>query len=506
VVGSILAWRVRHWLLLCCGIALSLGILVGLGVAIFVQAGWVPVVAPALALLLSSASVVTHRLLYTAFHDDLTGLPNRALFIKRLRRAIARTPGSTSTREHPAQVAVLFLDLDRFKVVNDNLGHRIGDTLLVHCCRRLTACLQQKTMLARVGGDEFAILLENVSHVSQVTDVADRLQEEMALPFRLREQEIFTSVSMGIALSHREGCDRPEDLLRDAHTAMYQAKASGRARREIFATGMRMRVVKQLQIETELRRAIEQQEFELFYQPIVALLTGQIAGFEALVRWRHPQRGLISPAEFIPVAEETGLIVPLGQWILETACRQLKQWQTQFPTDPLLMVSVNLSGQQFNQPDLVEFIESTLTTTGLEGRSLKLEITESVAMSDVETAITMLERLKALELQLSIDDFGTGYSSLSYLHRFPVTTLKVDRSFVSRMDDNSDNAVIVQAIVGLAQNLGMNVIAEGVETAAQLTKLHALQCEYGQGYLFSKPVPVKDAENLLASNLNWLEH
>jgi diguanylate cyclase (GGDEF)-like protein len=508
ITGSILAWRVRHWLLLCFGIALSLGILVTLGAGMFVQSGWVPLVAPALALMLSSTSIVTYRLLYTAFHDDLTGLPNRALFMKRLRRAIARTSGSTSmgvTPEHQAQVAVLFLDLDRFKVVNDNLGHRIGDTLLIHCSQRLNDCLQGKNTLARVGGDEFAILLEDICHINQVTDVADRLQEDMALPFRLREQEIFTSVSMGIALSHTEGCDRPEDLLRDAHTAMYQAKAAGRARREIFATGMRMRVVKQLQVETDLRRAIEQQEFELFYQPIVALLTGQTAGFEALVRWRHPQRGLISPAEFIPVAEETGLIVPLGQWILETACRQLKRWQAQFPTDPLLMVSVNLSGRQFTQPGLVEFIEKTLTANDLEGRNLKLEITESVAMSDVEAAITMLERLKALGLQLSIDDFGTGYSSLNYLHRFPVTTLKVDRSFVSHMDDSGDNAVIVQAIVGLAHNLGMNVVAEGVETAAQLAKLHALQCEYGQGYLFSKPVPTQEAENLLASNLRWLE-
>lgn len=507
LLSSIVSWQVRRvrWLGLAAG--LSYGLLAGVGFQLFLQAGWVPLVAPALAMGLAGGSLVIYRGLHSKFFDGLTRLPNRTLFLRRLQRDIhfQHRFGFRGSPKRPTLFAVLFLDLDRFKVVNDSVGHHIGDQLLIASSHRLRACLRRTDTLARVGGDEFAILLRDIHHLDEATRVADRLQQEMADPFTIKHQQIFTSISIGIALSQPEHQYKPEDLLRDAHTAMYRAKSLGKARHEVFASGMRVQVVRQLQLETDLRRALEQQEFELHYQPIVALDTGATAGFEALLRWQHPEYGFISPEEFIPVAEETGVIVPLGQWILQTACQQLKQWQTQFAIEPALMVSVNLSGQQFTQADLVEFIEQTLTETQLDGHSLKLEITESVAMKDVEAAIALLLRLKALNLQLSIDDFGTGYSSLSYLHRFPVDMLKVDRSFVSRMDDASDDAEIVATIVGLAQSLKLHVVAEGVETAAQLTKLQALRCEYGQGFFFSKPLSAQQATDLLAAHIHWLK-
>ncbi|MGA7934513.1 MAG: bifunctional diguanylate cyclase/phosphodiesterase, partial [Kovacikia sp.] len=339
-----------------------------------------------------------------------------------------------------------------------------------------------------------------------VSDLADELHQAFVTPFHLNEQEVFTSFSIGITLSQSGQDYKPENLLRDAHTAMYRAKDLGKARHEVFSAGMHIQVVEQLWLENDLRRAImkteaveETQELFLQYQPIIALKSGEIAGFEALVRWNHPQHGFIPPVKFIPVAEEDGLIVPLGQWILQEACRQLHDWQTMFSRTSLLAISVNLSGQQFTQPDLVEFIEQTLKTTGLNGQSLKLEITETIAMQNVEAAIDILLRLRALDLRLSIDDFGTGYSSLSYLHRFPVNTLKVDRSFVSRMLDSDEDAAIVETIIVLGHKLGMDVVAEGIETAEQATELKSLGCEYGQGYLFSKPLGSKAAAELLGS-------
>lgn len=504
LAGGVIVWRLQHPLSLGLAGTVALGSLFGICFGTFTQAGWIPLIAPALALVATGGSIVVYKLLYNAFHDALTDLPNRALFLKDLQWVIADTKLRKNTL-----FAVLFLDLDQFKVINNSLGHRVGDQLLVKFTNRLKTFLRSTDAVARVGGDEFAILLKDISNASEATYLADQLQSQLTLPFHLNGQEIFISVSTGIALNQAEHDYQSEELLRDAHIAMYRAKSLGKACHEVFATGMRVQVVKRLQLETDLRRALVSmlshgsQEFYLHYQPIVSLKTGRIVSFEALVRWQHPYYGFISPVEFIPVAEETGLIIPLGKWIFQEACRQLSIWQAKFSTDPPLMFSINLSGQQFSQPDLVEFIEQTLKTTGLDGRCLKLEITESVAMKDTESTIALLLRLKTLNLQLSIDDFGTGYSSLSYLHRFPIDTLKVDRSFVSRMDDTGEDTAIVQTIVMLGHNLGMDVVAEGIETAAQRAKLQMLNCEYGQGYFFSKPLDSEAATALLLAQPKW---
>ncbi|HEV2764829.1 MAG TPA: EAL domain-containing protein [Pyrinomonadaceae bacterium] len=431
------------------------------------------------------------RLLHDALHDALTGLPNRALFMDHLRLAVER-----ARRRESRQFAVLFLDLDRFKVINDSLGHMLGDQLLVGIARRLEDSLRPGDLVARLGGDEFTVLLEDIGSVAEATLVAERLQRELSRPFALAGREVFTTVSIGIAPS-TIGHDRPENFLRDADTAMYCAKMLGKARHEVFDKNMHARAVTQLQLETDLRRAVEREEFFVQFQPIVSLGTGEIRSFEALVRWRHPEHGLISPGAFIPVAEETGLIVPLGRWVLLEACRQLRRWQQEHPTRATLSVSVNLSSKQFTQPDLIAQIRQALEETGLAPSSLKLEITESVVMENIEKAAEMLRELRALGVELSIDDFGTGYSSLSYLHRFPINTLKIDRSFVTRMSDNNENMEIVRTIVMLAHNLKMNVVAEGVETEQQLTQLLALGCGYAQGFYFSRPLDAKIATRLL---------
>lgn len=452
------------------------------------------------------------QLLHDALHDGLTGLFNRALFMDRLGHAIEQ-----SRRQRSYLFAVLFLDLDRFKVINDSLGHTVGDDLLVAIARRLESCLRPGDTLARLGGDEFTILLENIQDLSEATRVADSIHHQLQRPFNLGGQEVFTSVSIGIALSDT-GCDRPEDLLRSADTAMYRAKSLGRNRHEIFNIEMYDRVVARLKLETDLRLTLAAnqsshvspagseaaQEFQMRYQPIVSLKTGRVIGFEALVRWQHPHRGLISPAEFIPVAEETGLIVQIGHWTLRESCRQLKQWQQQFPEYAALSMSVNLSSRQFTSTDLLDQIQSALTDFDLEAQTLKLEITESAVMEDAQMATTMLRQLKALHTQLLIDDFGTGYSSLSYLHQFPIDTVKIDQSFVRCIGTEQDGEAIVRAIVGLAHNLGMNVIAEGIEEAAQMECLCNFQAEYGQGYFFARPLTAEDASVLLAAHPCWL--
>jgi len=431
--------------------------------------------------------------------DVLTGLPNRILFMDRLGRSVER-----AKYRKGYLFAVFFLDLDRFKVVNDSLGHLIGDQLLVATARRLQGCLHTGDTIARLGGDEFSILLDDIREVSDATRIAERIQRQLALPFNINGHEVFTTASIGIALSST-GYERPEDLLRDADTAMYRAKALGKARYEVFDSAMRERAVARLQLETDLRRAMERKEFRVYYQLIVSLDDGHISGCEALLRWQHPTRGLVSPSEFIPVAEETGLIVPIGRWVLHEACRQLHAWQQKFRSKSPLTISVNFSSKQFMQPELVDQMKQILTSTGLEPHSLKLEITESLIMENPEAARALLLQLKALDIQLGIDDFGTGYSSLSYLHRFPIDRLKIDRSFVNRMGLDKENAEIVRTIVTLAHNLGVDVIAEGVETAEQLALLRALKCKYGQGFLFSPPVDCVAAEALIEGQPSWSE-
>jgi diguanylate cyclase (GGDEF)-like protein/PAS domain S-box-containing protein len=432
------------------------------------------------------------QLIHDAFHDSLTGLYNRVLFIDRLKQAITR-----SNRSPEEQFAVLFLDLDRFKLVNDSLGHLVGDQLLIAIAERLQSCLRACDTLARFGGDEFAILLEPLQTVSDATLIAERIQQALNRPLNLDGYEIFTTASIGIAFS-TTGYSFPSDLLRDADTAMYCAKEQGKACYVLFDTDMYNQMATRLQLETDLRWAIERQELRVHYQPIVSLKTGQLAGFEALVRWQHPDRGLISPAEFIPIAEETGLIVPIGEWVLHTACQQTYQWQVQFPTVPL-SISVNLSSKQLSQPHLVQQVDQILQQTGLAPKQLKLEITESSIMQDAVSAAKVLTQLKARNVQISIDDFGTGYSSLSRLHEFPIDTLKIDRSFISLISRSGEKTELVQAIIILAHSLGMDVVAEGVETTEQLARLRQLQCEYGQGYLFSKPLTQQAVVMLLAS-------
>ena len=432
------------------------------------------------------------KLVYEALHDTLTGLPNRIFLMERLRQAL-----QLAKRHSDYLFAVLFIDLDRFKVINDSLGHMIGDQLLVAISQRISNCLRPTDTIARLGGDEFVILLADVNDRDSATRVADRLQEELLLPFNLEGHEVFSAASVGIAFSSAS-YDRPEDLLRDADIAMYRAKAHGRARYAIFQPGMHSKAVALLQIETDLRRAIERHELRLHYQPIVSLRTLQVTGFEALIRWAHPQRGMIAPSEFVPVAEETGLITPMGWWVLQESCRQMQQWQEQFPSARSLIVNVNLSSKQFS-PYLVDQISQILEETKLPPQHLKLEITESILMENAEAAVATLSQLKKLGTLLAIDDFGTGYSSLNYLHRFPIDTLKVDRSFVSKVDVDGEQLAIARTIITLAWNLGMEVVAEGVETMKQLAQLRSLQCDYAQGFLFSLPLDVASVEHLMAS-------
>jgi diguanylate cyclase (GGDEF)-like protein len=436
---------------------------------------------------------------HAAFHDTLTNLPNRALLAENLKFVIERA------RQHEDyQFAVLFLDLDRFKNVNDSLGHSIGDQLLITMARRLESCIREVDMVARLGGDEFAILLDGIPNQAEATNMARRIQEKLQAPFSISGHEVFSTTSIGIALSST-GYDHPENMLRDADTAMYRAKAQGKACYEVFDKGMHTHAVYVLQMENDLRRAIEREELRVYYQPIVALDNGQLAGFEALIRWQHPERGFINPADFIPLAEDTGLIVPLGLWILKRACQQLNQWQWQSSANSSLFMSVNLSGKQVAQPDLVENIADILAETHVDAKYLKLEITESAVMENADMAARLLKRLKGLGVQLSIDDFGTGYSSLSYLHRFPVNTLKIDRSFVGRIGEAAENIEIVRTVISLAENMGMEVVAEGIETVSQLTQLRKLKCLYGQGYLFSRPVDAASVSAWISKKPEWQE-
>lgn len=436
------------------------------------------------------------RLTHDASHDALTGLPNRAHFTKRLAQMIERAKDSSQP-----SFAVLFLDADRFKVINDSLGHMAGDQLLIGIARRLGKCVRPGDMVARLGGDEFTVLLDDVKDGTEATLVAERIQKSLALPFDLSGREVYTSASVGIALDI--GYKQPEEILRDADTAMYRAKQLGKARYQIFDKEMHSAAMNVLEVETDLRRGVDREEFFVHYQPIMSLSNESLVGFEALVRWQHPERGLVYPDDFIRVAEETELIIPIGERVLFEACRQVREWQLRYPVFSELCVSVNLSCKQFKQPGLVKQVSEILQETGLQPQCLNLEITESILMDNVEAAVSMMKELRALGVQLSIDDFGTGYSSLSYLHRFPMNTLKIDRSFVSQMHDNNENTEIVRTIVMLARNLGMEVIAEGLETEQQLFKLLLLGCDYGQGYFFCHPADARTiGERLSSSSLS----
>jgi diguanylate cyclase (GGDEF)-like protein/PAS domain S-box-containing protein len=429
-----------------------------------------------------------------AFYDPLTDLPNRALFLDRLQHMFHRGRRALGN----PLFAVLYLDLDRFKSINDSLGHDAGDELLIGTARRLERCVRPGDTLARLGGDEFTVLLDDISCEADATGVAERIHEELAAPLEVRGYEMFTSVSVGIALSSA-GYECPEDMLRDADTAMYRAKVGGRGRHQVFDGDMHQRAVSSLRLETDLRRALERREIVPYYQPIMDLASGAVVAFEALARWRHPNLGLLQPDLFIPVAEETGLVGAIGEWMLVEGCRQAREWQRRDPRWSALGISVNVSGRQLSQGAIAGEVERALGATGLDPACLTLEITESALMHNLNAGAGVVQRLHAMSVGLHLDDFGTGYSSLAYLHSFPVNALKVDRSFVNKMDREPQQAAIVKAIVSLAHNLGMDVIAEGVETRAQADALRALRCRRAQGYLFSQPVPADEAERLLGS-------
>ena len=451
------------------------------------------------------------RLAHQSFHDGLTDLPNRALFLDRLQRAI-----TLSRRHSDFKFAVLFIDIDEFKVFNDSLGHAAGDSLLIQIAQRLTASLRGadtisrpgvgedaepsvgESTLARPGGDEFTVLIEELHDPSDAIRVAERIQHRLAIPFDFNGQEIVLSISIGIAFSNH-GAVEAQEILGDAEIAMYRGKSSGKARCEVFDHAMHAGAIKRLQLETDLRKALELNQFRVYYQPIVSLRNGQIAGFETLSRWERPE-GLVMPGEFIEVADETGIILPINRQLLYDACRQLSSWQALFPSDPPLTVNVNIAPRQFAQPDLAFQIGKILQETGLDPCCLNLEITETIAMADADRSAVVLSELKALGVRLDIDDFGTGYSSLSRLQRFPVDTLKIDRSFISRMDTDVETREIVRIIVMLAHGLRLKVVAEGVETQAQADMLKDIGCERAQGYLYSKPAPAETIEQLLRNN------
>jgi len=438
---------------------------------------------------------VEEQLAQEALYDSLTNLPNRAFLNDLLNRSFRRTK-----RRKDYAFAVLFVDLDRFKVVNDSLGHAAGDKLLIEVARRLKECLRPGDVVARLGGDEFLVLLDDIKDSSDTTRVAERILTALQEPIDLAGREVFTTASIGIAVSE-ERLDGPEHLIRHADSAMYRAKARGKARYEIFDVAMHERAVSLLQLETDIRAAVHKKQFLLVYLPVVNMTTERITGFEALVRWDHPERGLVSPASFVPLAEETGLIIPLGRWIMEEACRQMAEWVDRYPKLTDLTVSVNLAAKQLRQPDIVAQVKSAVEESGLAPSRFKLEITETVLMDDPESNLEIVSELRDWGVLVQVDDFGTGSSSLAYLNRFRVDTLKIDRSFISQVGVPGEKSAVVQAMITLANQLGIRVIAEGVETPQQSERLVGFKCEQAQGYLFSQPLNAQEADELLAAEV-----
>ena len=437
------------------------------------------------------AERIERQLRHDALHDGLTGLPNRACFVERLRHA-----GERARRDIANSFAVLFVDLDHFKVVNDSFGHLAGDELLVEVARRLAGCLRSVDTLARLGGDEFALLLEEVQEPSDAARVAERLQAALSNPMTIRESEVFTSASIGIALSTRLD-DAPQHLLRSADLAMYRAKEHGRGRFELFDPAMHTAAMERLRIEMDLRRAVERDQLVLYYQPVVSLTTGGVVAVEALIRWKHPERGLIPPLDFIPIAERTGLIAEIGRWVLARACEQLKAWEREFGYDAPQSVWINVSPKQFAQHDLADQVSRLFDSLSFEPRRIKFEITESIMLENIELAMRTLGELRRLGVQVFMDDFGTGYSSLTYLGRLPLDGIKVDRSFVSQMGSDARQAQLVSTIISLIRNLGLEPIAEGVETDQQAKLLREMGCAFAQGFVFCRPVPAREIDTLL---------
>jgi diguanylate cyclase (GGDEF)-like protein/PAS domain S-box-containing protein len=447
---------------------------------------------------ISELKEAERQISHQAFHDALTNLPNRALFMEHLIMAIKR-----GKRRDDYHFAVLYLDIDRFKLINDSLGHSVGDSLLIAFVDRLQASLRDIDTLARLGGDEFVILLEDIENADYACMVADRLQKELKRPFKVDDKEIYAPSSFGV-VNNTLDYDLPDDIIRDADSAMYHAKEKGRSQYKVFDKKLHEKALHLLQRGTDLRKAIDKKEFETHYQPIVSLKTRSLVGFEALIRWQHPQLGLIYPGSFIPIAEDTGLIIPITRMIVEEACRDLKTWQDQIINLQKLTMNVNISSRYFLQPGLLEDIENVLRIVDLPPDHLKLEITETALMEDVKDTIRLVSRMRDYGLQIVIDDFGTGYSSLSYLQRLPIDTLKIDRSFVSRIQNRPNgNRNIVEAIISLAHRLDMIVVAEGVETLEQYTILLDMNCPFGQGYLFSKPLSKSQVDELIEEMLAY---
>jgi diguanylate cyclase (GGDEF)-like protein len=447
--------------------------------------------------LLSERENREQQLRHDSLHDALTGLPNRTLFMRRLSDATHR-----ARRGEDGLFAVLFLDLDGFKLVNDSMGHHVGDELLVTVARRLEECVRGGDIVARLGGDEFAILLERIADARDSAVVAERVQRALTAPLNIGGYEHVSSASIGVALSTGAN-EQPEYLLRSADIAMYRAKNGGRGRYEMFDRAMHAEALTRLQIESDLRHAFDRNEFFLQYQPIVCLSDGKLSGVEALVRWRHFERGIVSPATFVPVAEDTGLVVPLGRWVLREACRQTREWQLRF--DRPITVSVNLSVREFGQPDLVRAVASILEETQLPPNRLKLEITESAIIGQKHPAIETVEELRKLGVGIHLDDFGTGYSALSYLHRLPLDAVKVDRAFTSAIDAEERPLHVVRAIISLSHAIGLEVVAEGVATIRQMQLLRSMGCDLAQGFLFSRPVSADEIVAVFGEERNWLD-